>query len=142
MTEGEGKGKGDSRSSFDLRLFMHRRANTMGDTKALLEFLKEFQDSQMFERFCAYRLTVMTASKAWSGVVENPHEDADDFSAAVAELRSKGLAATVMNVKVLHTMALTSLHFASLYLCFTSLYCTPLHFTLPLLHFTSLHSPA
>lgn len=65
--EGQGHTK-DARALFDLRKFVYIRSQ-MGDSKNITEFLAEFRDSQMFERFCASRMQVMSKYEPWKGAL-------------------------------------------------------------------------
>ena len=56
----------DARALFDLKKFVYLRSQ-MGDSKNITEFLAEFRDSQMFERFCAQRFQIMSKCEPWKG---------------------------------------------------------------------------
>ena len=58
----------DARTLFDLKKFVFLRSQ-MGDSKHITEFLAEFRDSQMFERFCAQRFHMMSKCEPWKGTL-------------------------------------------------------------------------
>jgi hypothetical protein len=90
--------KSDARAAFDLQMFVYKRQQA-GDSKHILDFLAEFRDSQMFERFCAYRKEAVHNNKASRTASVSSSEDVDDYNIVCVELKYRGLAPTVANVK-------------------------------------------
>ena len=66
LDDSKGQQSKDARTLFDLKKFVFLRSQ-MGDSKNITEFLTEFRDSQMFERFCAQRFQTMSKCEPWKG---------------------------------------------------------------------------
>ena len=114
---------GDTRSNYDLKGYMEKRAS-MGDSHELLDFFEQFTHSQMFERFCDERYN-RRKTKQQSSVAPSPSRgnldfngisapEWDDYDTICNDMKSSKLVATVANVKTVVTAASTN-HLRSLY---------------------------
>jgi DENN (AEX-3) domain len=101
-------------AAFDRKGFMNKRVSTsIGDSRAILDFLSDFLQSKSFGKFCDERLAEKrertgseSSGSGWgrgSGLPStnagNSGDEEDDFHAVCADLRGRQLTNSVANVR-------------------------------------------